>query len=599
MTLSHNLTAANACGQLKITTSKQRVAAEKLSSGYRINKAADDAAGLSISEKLRWQIRGLDKGVGNTEQGIDVCQVADGALSEVTDMLNRIKELCVQAANDINTQSDRQAIQREINELTMEIDRIGKDTTYNTIPLFRGTDVYHTDASGNPIINGNIGVDQIQLVDIDLGRVPFDANSTGSMLNLQAIPDNGADVWNLVWKDVTGDTSTSQSSFRFSYTTPGGATQTMGTSLNAITPTNFRIDRGADGLQVWKRDFQYTNADGVDVTITQCVKPKDIGDGSEEKAYEITYEMKNNSGFEVDADFMFHVDTAYNSNDYCEGYYIGGAKVDKRVVYVNDAANKFTQGGTSSDIITGIPGDMSIIDVDSALSFSEKVVFTDTPDVVSIGYYLDIRGWNYYNNIKDNTNTQLGTTTDNLDLGFCAIWNKKLTAGATQSFGVQYGIQSTAADQNLDGVPVNTDTSTSATHSPSKKMWIQQGAIGGDGIFLEIGELTLNSLGIDRLDVGTYDRASNAMDAVDQALAGISLNRSKIGAQQNRLEHTALNNSNISENTQAAESRLRDTDMAEAMVEYSKNNILQQAGQAMLANANHSGESVLKLIQGS
>lgn len=141
MVVQHNLSAANTNRQLQINTGAQAKSAEKLSSGYRINRAADDAAGLSISEKLRHQIRGLTQGVSNTEDGVSVCQVADGALAEVTDMLHRITELSVQAANDTNTDSDRQAIQKEIHELIQEIDRIGETTEYNTMPVFHGGNV--------------------------------------------------------------------------------------------------------------------------------------------------------------------------------------------------------------------------------------------------------------------------------------------------------------------------------------------------------------------------------------------------------------------------------------------------------------------------
>lgn len=141
MVVQHNLSAANTNRQLQVNTGAQAKSAEKLSSGYRINCAADDAAGLSISEKLRHQIRGLTQGVSNTEDGVSVCQVADGALAEVTDMLHRITELSVQAANDTNTDSDRQAIQKEIEELTQEIDRIGETTEYNTMPIFQGGNV--------------------------------------------------------------------------------------------------------------------------------------------------------------------------------------------------------------------------------------------------------------------------------------------------------------------------------------------------------------------------------------------------------------------------------------------------------------------------
>lgn len=136
--IAHNLTAMNAQRQFKINTKNKSKSAEKLSSGYKINRSADDAAGLAISEKMRWQIRGLNKGSDNSQDGVSLCQVADGALAEVSDMLHRITELSVQAANDTNTDSDRQAIQKEINQILTEIDRIGDSTEFNTMKIFKG-----------------------------------------------------------------------------------------------------------------------------------------------------------------------------------------------------------------------------------------------------------------------------------------------------------------------------------------------------------------------------------------------------------------------------------------------------------------------------
>ena len=136
MVVQHNLTAANTGRQLKLNTGEQAKAMEKLSSGYRINRAADDAAGLTISEKMRHQIRGLERGATNSQEGVSLCQVADGALAEVSEILHRITELFVQAANDTNTDGDRRAIQKEIHQLLQEIDRIGETTEYNTQPVF-------------------------------------------------------------------------------------------------------------------------------------------------------------------------------------------------------------------------------------------------------------------------------------------------------------------------------------------------------------------------------------------------------------------------------------------------------------------------------
>lgn len=136
--VAHNLSAMNAQRQFGINTRSKIKSTEKLSSGYKINRAADDAAGLSISEKMRRQIRGLTQGVENTQDGVSLCQVADGALAEVNDMLHRITELSVKSANGTNSEQDRQYIQEEISQILQEIDRIGDTTTFNEMHIFKG-----------------------------------------------------------------------------------------------------------------------------------------------------------------------------------------------------------------------------------------------------------------------------------------------------------------------------------------------------------------------------------------------------------------------------------------------------------------------------
>jgi flagellin len=142
MVIQSNISAANASRQYGIANKNISVSMEKLSSGYRINRAADDAAGLSISENMRKQIRGLSRGVDNTQDGVSLCQVADGALSEMTDMIQRLNELSVQAANGTNSTSDRRAIQNEIDQITDDVDRISESTTFNGQKIFDGQPVY-------------------------------------------------------------------------------------------------------------------------------------------------------------------------------------------------------------------------------------------------------------------------------------------------------------------------------------------------------------------------------------------------------------------------------------------------------------------------
>ena len=169
MVIQHNMEAANTNRKLGENVKANRIWSEKLASGYRVNRAADDAAGLAISEEMRAQIRGLNRGSVNCTEGISLLQTADGALVEVHSILDRIKELSVQSANDVNTTEDRRAIQNEVVSLLDEIDRIGNDTEYNTIKIFTGGESSMLGPDGNPITMDQVPFQDINLSDISLG----------------------------------------------------------------------------------------------------------------------------------------------------------------------------------------------------------------------------------------------------------------------------------------------------------------------------------------------------------------------------------------------------------------------------------------------
>lgn len=594
--VAHNLLAMNTSRQLGIVTKNNSKSTEKLSSGYRINKAADDAAGLTISEKMRAQIRGLNKGETNTQDGISVCQVADGALSEVSDMLHRMSELSIQASNDTNTASDRRAIQEEIEQLIKEIDRISDTTEFNTMPIFKGTVEYLTNANGTPAIWGQIPISDFTLADVSLGKTPFGSSDNGDHLALQAIVKNPDSVaygknFNLIF----GNGSTSSSSFRIRYMDANNVSQEQSCSIRDLSSTNYHQDTTNPDAPSWSRDFVYSDtANGINITITQKVEAVTLSD--DEKTYKISYGITNNSTQNVDLDFMFHADTAYNNNDTCEGYFVNNNRVNQFSIY-SDANSPFTQGSTSSNVINGIPNSFSIVDVDQALSFSEKIAFNSgLPDSLSVGYYNSIDEWDYY---KDPIgNGALGSNSEGRDLGFSLLWNDALGAnGGTVNYSFDYGIIATETDTNINNIPIKKDNTVVSNHYNEMKMWIQSGARENDGMFINFGEINSNILGISNVNVETYENAQHAIDSIQNAVININTNRSNIGAQQNRLEATARNVANISENTQAAESRLRDTDMAAEMVEFSKNNILIQAGQAMLTQANSSLQNVVRLLQ--
>ena len=592
LSVKTNILAQNANRQLNATTNKRAKSTEKLSSGYKINRAADDAAGLGISEKMRRQIRGLTQGVQNTQEGVSVCQVADGALAEVNDMLHRITELSVKAANGTNTESDRRDIQREITQLLQEIDRIGDETQFNEQYIFRGVDIPMIGADGSGIAAGDIPFSDFTLADLELGYSPFREGSNAGYLQLQAIVSNPESAaYNTRYNLIFGSGGTSHPSIRLTYE---GQTNDDPILLENLTPSNYRSGTDASGKSFWERDLIYENEDGVGIKITQRIAADDSG--TTEKNYNISYAFENIGTVDVDMDFMFHVDTAYNNNDTCEGYFTNGNRIDRTCVFNNGAAgSRFTGDYDGEFLGNEIPESFSIVDVESALAFSEKISFLDgdKPDCLSIGSYGRIDDWDYYDNLRSN----LGGSTTNRDLGFSLMWNIDMSAGSSRTVGFNYGIAATDNDANLAGVPVQKDRSEVAEHQSSRPMWIHSGVEPADGMWIELEEMNATVLGINRTDVSTVKGAEEALDSVKGALAQISRLRSNLGAQQNRLEHTIANEENIVENTTAAESQIRDTDIAKEMVEYANLNILAQAGVSMLTQANQQPNSILSLLQ--
>ena len=408
MVVQHNLTAMNSNRMLGVTTSKQAKSTEKLSSGYKINRAADDAAGLSISEKMRKQIRGLTQASSNAQDGISAVQTAEGALNEVQDMLQRMNELAVKAANGTNSEDDRNYIQDEVNQLIKEIDRVSTTTKFNETYLLKGDD-----ANKATIANPTVTVAE---------------------------------------------------------TTPGAP---------------------ADKAK-------YTITMGVTAPTTDGAK-SDVTMSLAGKTYSVTVEAG---------------DTQEN------------------------IADKFV-----------------------------NAINADQLDGGAIGKFTAAKDGN---NI---TLTAAKEGADTLIKGEEAEFN----ASGILTLDLHVGADSTADNQ------ISVD--------------IKQMSAGVLG--LKTGKSTTTAAEKDTLLVNgsNDDNARKAIDTIASALQEVSKQRSALGAAQNRLEHTIANLDNVVENTTSAESSIRDTDMATEMVKYSNNNILAQAGQAMLAQANQSNQGVLSLLQ--
>ena len=485
MVVQHNMQAMNANRMLNVTTSAQSKSTEKLSSGYRINRAADDAAGLTISEKMRKQIRGLDQASTNAEDGVSSVQTAEGALTEVHSMLQRMNELATQAANGTNSKdSDRQAIQDEIDQLTTEIDRVSETTKFNETYLLKGDKA----STKNVYMNGH-----------DAGLKGTLTDSAKSATFVMDELEDGDKV------------------------TIGGKEYTIGSTL---TDAKDKIaEPAANGT--------------VSVTI----------DGN---AYDI---IKDDSGTTI---CKAGTKTALQKQD-LGGTGTGNAGVQELKDLVK-AGSKVTVAGKEYTVMTdekkadGTQGADNIDDDNSSIitkGVAESMIKTELGSANNIGT-VDSKA-----TVKDAV-TADGKTTYTIHKGYATVAN-------TLSFNLHVG-----ADADMT-----------------------------NKINVEIDSMDSASLGIKGLSImdDSGNAATYAVDAISDAISKVSSQRSSLGAVQNRLEHTINNLDNVVENTTTAESRIRDTDMASEMVNYSKNNILAQAGQSMLAQANQSTQGVLSLLQ--
>ena len=482
MVVQHNMTAMNANRMLGLTTSKQAKSTERLSSGYRINRAADDAAGLSISEKMRKQIRGLDQASTNAEDGISCVQTAEGALNEVQDMLQRMNELAVQAANGTNSESDRSYIQAEIDQLTTEIDRVAETTKFNETYLLKGDGV-----------GGKYA---------DLGTV----EATGRL----QVGDQQGGV-------VDGETYRSDRDVEF--------TVAENTLFGQDADQTVVIAGAAYDLKDYADidDLAAAISNNKDVHSVELKYTKDLEASEGSANFTLTAKNKTTT---VSGDVTFKLSSTYTGDTVKDEVITIGTGADAMEIKF-DLATKVTEEGTFE--------------------------YDEATTINNIKAALKTAGYSY-------------TETD-------GVFTVKTKATMTVNAGTVIS-------------DLNFNLHVGADGTSSNKINVNIEAMSADG------------LGISGLKVTSEKNATDAIDIIAQAIQQVSRQRSDLGAIQNRLEHTINNLDNVVENTTAAESRIRDTDMAQAMVEYSNLNILAQAGQSMLAQANQSNQGVLSLLQG-
>ena len=483
MVVQHNLQAMNSNRMLGITTSSQAKVTEKLSSGYKINRAADDAAGLSISEKMRKQIRGLDQASNNAQDGVSAVQTAEGALAEVHDMLQRMNELAVQAANGTNSETDRDAIQNEIEQLTTEIDRVAETTKFNETYLLKGgegtkteTLKLHDAGLKGTLENGKFVMDELKAGDqTKIGGKEYNIGEVGAAIN---------------------------------------------TKFTAAVATL----KAGDTLKVG------------DVTYTYYAeKPKNTTTGSESDGWK--------AGWYASAP----VDKGNGTGDQLEGTPINETFFNKLDDGTKIEAN-FDQAGKSFSTYKATANE---IGTDGKTVTAEKAYDLAKAELLAANKIGDTNGTAAVEQDANKKN-EFTITAGSAKVAMQLSFNLHVGADADMTNKIGVDIETMNSDYlGIKGISIADDTGKSATY---------------------------------------------AIDAIADAIQKVSDQRSALGAVQNRLEHTIKNLDNVVENTTAAESQIRDTDMASTMVEYTKNNILQQAGQSMLAQANQSTQGVLSLL---
>lgn len=454
MRINHNIASLNTYRQLATNGANGQRSLEKLSSGLRINRAGDDAAGLAISEKMRGQIRGLDQAGRNAQDSISLIQTAEGGLNETHSILQRMRELAVQSANDTNTSSDRSEIQKEIDQLSTEITRISTNTEFNTKKL----------------LNGDMGKTFVTTAD------NFDSS-------LQNVAVTGSDI-------TTG-----------TYTITATAAGTDTVTINSVA--------GATGFVAG------------DVTVADGTK---FGD------------------------------------------------------YTLNISNFDGVGGTADVELIGPDG-------------------TSTTDTgIAVGANLTIGGITFgfaTHDIDGNGSVDLSLTNAGIDFDLSGA--KTVVAAPITSYAGETVNLGGFEFEARWGAATNGDAMTMVVTDRAVKFHI--GANEDQNTSLAINDMSASALGVDSLVVTTQAGANTAITTINDALETVSSERSKLGAMQNRLEHTIANLGTSSENLTAAESRVRDVDMAKEMMEFTKNNILSQAAQAMLAQANQQPQGVLQLLR--
>ncbi|NBG89387.1 flagellin N-terminal helical domain-containing protein [Isachenkonia alkalipeptolytica] len=554
MRINHNIPALNAHRQLNQTNRNLGGVLERLSSGKRINKAADDAAGMAISEKMKAQVRGLRKASQNTLDGISLIQTAEGAMNEVHSMLQRMRELAVQSANGSSTNDDRKAIQDEVNQLTSEINRIANGTEFNTRNLLRGNEAENSNTSVHRMSTGSSAIAEVQLSD---GLDDIDSSDRLSIF----VDDEEKIVY-----------------------------------LNEVTA----IEEDDDDERYELKAKALENA--INKAVGDAAEASLYVDGNDTYIEIKTTSIGGRSTIEIEGT----MENIFGEDAVEEDGWAGLSESSTRQAQGSFMFNKLPEAGSKITI-----GRETIEFFDSS-----KEAYTGTNRAIDIYNDSESKLKSPADLVSEITNLNV----DGVNLGIDGAYDDGMN---DVKFSNRLSIQ--AKDTGFQGHLIYLEGTLENFNTN-----LQVGPNQGQGFRLEVGDIRATKLNISSVDlhgnpgvmgatftetpnvtdglsssmeehalnVSTEETATAAITVYDNAIKNVAELRGGLGAIQNRLEYTAANLDNTTENLTAALSRIEDADMALEMSEYTKLNILNQAGTSMLAQANQMPQSVLQLLGG-
>lgn len=621
LSIRNNMLAVNACRQLNITSGKTGRASEKLSSGYRINRSADDAAGLAISEKMRRQVRGLTQASANAQDGISMVQSAEGALNELHEMLQRANELAVKAANETLTDEDRSMVDAEVQQLKTEIDALSQRTVFNEIRLFpddglspasasrmdgtyRYTLSYDRTDGTFKVGSANGGAASAQSILAD--RIANELLPNAVKQIFDAFPSlkaaTGSDVIKMDLEIKYDDGPGNRLAYASCSFYPTGQPVKMSLTVDTAdfsdadalgTGPNATVLESTLAHELMHSVMQWNMTDGMTGRNNKEKYPEWFVEGTAQLAgggfptnwnnwlindtNGLASATDTSQDAQIEADLkQYTVDGRPYGHGYLAAAYIGYLAGGSGAVTATDIASGMDQ--IFSDLLSGKSFANAVKDNTGKTEAQIKDLFT----------YGDAALVDFVRQLSYHTNSGGNGAGSVVAPGGLSTGGTNILGNTAPVQAFQIGSTSESAGGGGGGT---------SGGGGGNEIILQVGAEAGNAIRFNLYQMNTNALGLESSHVKTADAAKAMIDEVKTAISYVSAVRTHYGAIQNRLEHTINNLDNVIENTMAAESAIRDTDMADEMVDYSSYQILLQAGQSMLSQANHASDAVLNLLR--